>query len=835
MTPMMQQLQAAREQHPGMTILFQNGEFFELFGPDAEVGHKILGLTLTKREETPMAGFPLAKLDHHLRQMLHAGLRVAVVEQMEPPNTEGKKIIRRDVTRVVTLGTVTEEELLDPRKPNHLVALVKTRKGTLGLAWIDLTAGVFRATDVTDKQFDDEFGRLSVAECLIPDGLNEEIRPRLSSARSITSRPDWHFEAHSAHEQLRLQFGVSTFTGFGFDDQQPCLLAAGALVQYLRETVKASLNHIKQLQRHRAEAYLMLDEVTRRSLELTRTLRDNQRDGSLLSSLDRTVTSMGARALHDQLLAPLQDPVEIEARYDAVEELLNEHGLRQQLRDLLDGTSDLHRLTTKCSTARATPKDLAAMLRTLRLLPELKKKLTGRRASLLQQLEVQLDLVPDIHDLLVQAIQDDPPYSPKEGGVIREGYHAELDELRKLSRNGKEWMAQFQATEIQRTGIHSLKVGFTDVMGYYIEITNANETRVPADYLHERTLKNAKRYITPKLKEYEEKILTAQEKSQALEFELFLKVRDNTAARTDVLMQSADALAMLDVLAGLAELAASRNYVRPTLSTEPILDVVDGRHPVLDQILAQGTFTPNDTTLSVKDGMFWLVTGPNMAGKSSFLRQTALIVLLAHIGSFVPARRATIGLTDRIFTRVGASDELSRGQSTFMVEMTEAANILNNATPHSLVILDEIGRGTATYDGVSLAWAMTEYLHDAVQCRTLFATHYHELAQLENRLPRLRNYTVAVKELADEVIFLHKVLPGSAGKSYGLHVARLAGVPEAVIRRADVVLRSLEQPDAKVQSSSPMVQPPEIKPRKKVKPIIEIRPTLFGGLNEPEA
>lgn len=842
MTPMMQQLQAARDAHPGMVILFQNGEFFELFGEDAELGHRVLGLTLARREENQphMAGFPLHKLDHFLRQLLSAGHRVAVVEQMEPPNPAVKAPIRREVTRVVTLGTVTEDELLDPKRPNHLAAVWRNRAGVFGVAWADLTAGTFAAADLHANQVADELSRLNPAECLLPDADLDDLKPKLGGGpRSITLRPAWTFDPNTALDELKSHFQVGTLGGFGFNDKQPCLVAAGGLLAYLRETVKTELGHLRRLTPHRPDAFLILDEVTRRSLELTRTLRENQRDGSLLSVIDRTVTPMGARFLHDSLLAPLNTIPAIDARLGAVEELLKEHGLRGDLRGLLEATGDLHRLTTRVSTARATPKDLSAVGRTLRLLPKLKAKLTGRKAPLLNELESKLELVPDLRQLLDESLVDDPPYSPKEGGIIRDGYHAELDELKRLSRDGKDWIAKFQAAEITRSGINSLKVGFTDVMGYYIEITNANENRVPTDYIHERTLKNAKRYVTPKLKEYEEKILTAQEKSQALEFELFLRIRDQLAAQTHRLLQTADVLATVDFLGGLAELASLRNYVRPAVVDTPTLDVRDGRHPVLDQILPPGTFVPNDTRLSVDDGTFWLVTGPNMAGKSSFLRQTAVITLLAHIGSFVPAKAATIGLTDRIFTRVGASDELSRGQSTFMVEMTEAANILNNASPRGLVILDEIGRGTATYDGLSLAWAITEYLHDVPACRTLFATHYHELCSLADKLPRLRNYTVQVKELADEVIFLHKLAPGSAGKSYGLHVARLAGVPEPVLKRAAEVLANLESPKAPVaaqplksirpkpSTNGTVIDPPETA-RPKRKATKPVGPSLFG-------
>ncbi len=840
MTPMMQQFRAAKDAYPGMVVLFQNGEFYELFDEDADLVHKVLGLTLTKREEHPMAGFPLAKLDHHLRLLLAAGHRVAVAEQMEPPN-DGKKIIRREVTRVVTLGSVTEDELLDPRRPNHLAAIVRTKAGHFGLAWLDLTAGTFAATDVQEGRLAEELGRLHVAECLLSEETIETIRPHFggSGPKSITTRPGWTFDPTTALDTLRTKFQVRTLTGFGFEDGQPCLVAAGALVIYLETTLKTNLGHIPRLTRYRPESHLVLDEVTRRSLELTRTLRDNQREGSLLSRIDRTVTPMGARLLHDNLLSPLNTSATIRERLDAVEELLRDHGFRADLRELLAVTADLHRLTTRVSTARATPKDLGAILRTLRLLPKLKAKLTGRRAAVLQQLEARLELVPDIRDLLERAIVDAPPYSPKDGGLIREGHHGELDELRRLTKDGKDWIARYQAQEIARTGIGSLKVGFTDVMGYYIEITNANETRVPADYTHERTLKNAKRFITPMLKEYEERVLTAQDKAVALEFELFVLVRDGVAGKTASLLQTADVLAEVDFLAGLAELASARNYTRPEIVEEPVLHIEAGRHPVLEQLLPPGTFVPNDIALSPESGLFWLITGPNMAGKSTFIRQAALLTLLAHVGGFVPAAQATIGVTDRIFTRVGASDELGRGQSTFMVEMTEAANILNNATVRSLVILDEIGRGTSTYDGVSLAWAITEYLHDVIGARALFATHYHELARLDATLPRLRNHNVRVEELESEVIFLHRIEPGNAHKSYGIHVAKLAGVPEAVLNRANAVLATLENPlkvptRAPVERAKPKKPVATVEPPEKAKPKPRPpEPSLFG--EEPAA
>ena len=702
-----------------------------------------------------------------------------------------------------------------------------------GLAWVDLSTGFFSAADVPATRLADELSRLNAVECLYAESFATAVAQAASLhlPRSRVARPDWTFDPATALAALKAHFAVGTLTGFGFADEQPCLVAAGAAIIYLQETLKASLAHIRRLRPHRPDALLTLDEVTRRSLELTRTLRDSQRDGSLLSVLDRTVTPMGARLLHDSVLAPLTDMTAINARLDAVEELLKDHALRQSVRDHLDNCGDIQRLTTRVSTAKAGPRDLSAIARTLRKLPAVKAKLSGRRSPLLQELEKRLELCPDIREMLDKAIEDDPPHIAKDGGVIRAGFSAELDELRALTTDGKNWIARYQAQEITRTGIASLKVGYNEIDGYYLEITNANETKTPSEYKHQKTLKNAKRYYTPSLREYEEKVVTAQDKSKALELQLFLTLRDQVAAQTPRLLNTAEVLAALDLLAALAELAAARNYVRPVLVDDPLLDIRDGRHPVLDQILPAGTFVPNDATFGPDAGTFWLVTGPNMAGKSTFLRQVALITLMAHVGSFVPAKSATIGLTDRIFTRVGASDELSRGQSTFMVEMTEAANILNNATPRSLVILDEIGRGTSTYDGVSLAWAMTEHLHGAIGCRSLFATHYHELAQLATALPRLRNYNVLVRELADEIIFLHKIAPGSAERSYGIHVARLAGVPDAVLTRATAVLESLEKQHELPVPAAPngkVVLPPEAPRRKpKLKPQVN-NPSLFG-------
>jgi DNA mismatch repair protein MutS len=792
---MMQQYRDARERHPGMLLLFRMGDFFELFESDAEVAAKLLGLTLTSRDKTiPMAGFPHHQLDHYLRRLLVAGLRVAICDQVEDPAL-AKGLVKREVTRIVTPGTLVEEDLLDPRQANHLASIVFSG-AQIGLAWLEITSGDFQAADVTLQQLPDELSRLSPSECLCPEGtataLSNHLGQCTASRMLVTTRPDWTFDRTTASECLQRHFAVSTLAGFGFEDGQPCLQAAGALLHYIQETIKSSLSHVNRLRAFRKDNFLFLDEVTRRGLELTRTLRDGSRDGSLLGVIDRTVTAMGARLLQKWLLSPLCDLTEIEGRLDAVAELKDEHRLRMELRELLAEAADLQRLTTRASTSRATPRDLGGIARTLRLLPRLKAKVTARRAGLLRELENRLELVPDLRDALDAALVDEPPNHAREGGLIRQGYDPVLDELRDIARGGKEWIANFQAQEMTRTAIPSLKVGFNQVAGYYIEITHVHAAKVPADYKRIGTLKNAERYTTPELKEHEEKVLTAEEKSREREYEMFLALRDRVADQSPRLMQTADVLATLDVIVSLAELAAMRSYCRPLLTNAPVLEIKDGRHPVLDEVLPPGTFVPNDTELGPEAGRMYLITGPNMAGKSTYIRQVALLSLLAQAGSFVPAASATIGIVDRIFSRIGASDDLSRGQSTFMVEMTETANILNNATDRSLVILDEIGRGTSTYDGVSLAWAITEYLHDNCGCRALFATHYHELAQLAEKLPSLRNFNVLVREQEDEIVFLHKIASGCADRSYGIHVARLAGIPSDVLARAGEVLEELE-------------------------------------------
>ena len=795
-TPMMRQYLEAKNSHPGMLLLFRMGDFYELFNDDAKTASRILGLTLTSRDKTvPMAGFPHHALDHHLPKLLRAGLKVAICDQVEDPAL-AKGLVRREVTRVVTPGTLTEEDLLDPKVNNHLACVCPLGRGRWGLSWVELSTGQFHAANLSEPETLDLLGLLGPAEILYFEERKEPGPPLHLESRfpeaALTARPDWTFDLGECKARLFSHFGVSTLAGFGFDDHEESLRAAGALLGYLKDTLKASPGHLRWLRPYSRSRILALDEVTRRSLELTRTLRDGNRQGSLLHAIDRTATSMGARLLGEWLLSPLAEAGGIQERLDAVEVFQKDFRLRQELRGQLSQVFDLQRLASRTATLRAGPRDLGAIGKTLEVLPRVRQLMESCRGPLLPRLASAIDLMPALRGRLQSALADSLPISPKEGGIFRPGFDPALDELRQLAASGQDWITRFQAEEIARTGINSLKVGFNQVFGYYIEITHAHSSRVPDNYHRKQTLKNAERYITPELKEQEDKVLQAQDRLEKREYELFAQLREETAACAGALLQTAEALAAVDVLCGLGELASERGWCKPTLSQEPALEISEGKHPVLEQSMPAGTFVPNSASMGPDAGMVLLITGPNMGGKSVYIRQVALITLLAHAGSFVPARQAVLGLTDRIFTRVGASDELGRAQSTFMVEMTEAANILNNATHRSLVILDEIGRGTSTYDGVSLAWAISEFLHDHIGCRTLFATHYHELAQLADSLARFRNYQVRVRETQSGILFLHRIEPGSADQSYGIHVAQRAGVPVPVLERARHILHDLE-------------------------------------------
>ncbi len=891
-TPAMQRYLEVKAQHPQAILLFRMGDFYELFYEDAVTASKAVGLTLTSRDKgstnpIPMAGFPYHQLDAYLQKLVRAGFRAAICEQMEDPKL-AKGLVKRDVTRIVTPGTLTEDSLLDPRESNFLACVFPTKEAC-GLAWLEVSTGRFFTTDLAHEAVLDEIARIHPAECLVPEQAKQSaIVQELTrtSGLFLSERPAWSFAADQCLRLLLEQFQTKTLAGFDIDEQTPGVIAAGALLDYVRETQKSSLGHITRLEPYRRGTSLLIDEATRRSLELTQTLRNGTRDGSLLSVIDETVTPMGARLLAEWLSNPLTEPFKIERRLDAVEELHDDSMFCRDLRDQLREGYDLQRLTARVATGRCSPRDLSCLARTLALLPKLKAKLSGRKAALLADLEGRLDLCPEIRSDIEAALVDEPPLLTTDGGMMRDGYHAQLDEWRDLARGGKDWIAKYQSQEIERTGIPNLKVGFNRVFGYYLECTAAQAEKVPIDYIRKQTLKNQERFITPQLKEYEEKVLRAEGQAVQLEQELFTALRERVAAQSPRLRENAEVLAEIDVLTGLATLAISAGYCRPEITLDPILDIREGRHPVLDRLKPTGEFVPNDvrigastrTTIGIgtatpvpsppspgervrvrgpsvenapnlkaassnaesvdagvhalespphpnplppkaggegtggkasltaadisdsqpstidpqPSGLIQLITGPNMAGKSTYIRQAALLTIMAQMGSFVPAKSARIGIADRIFARVGASDELGKGQSTFMVEMTETARILNAATKQSLVILDEIGRGTSTYDGISLAWSITEYLHDVIGCRTLFATHYHELTQLAETLKQCVNWNVAVKEEADDVIFLHKIVPGSADKSYGIHVAQLAGVPRSVLDRAKVILQILE-------------------------------------------
>jgi DNA mismatch repair protein MutS len=870
---MMQQYHEAKAAAGEALLLFRMGDFYELFFDDAKTAARLLGLSLTSRDKgenpVPMAGFPHHQLDAYLAKIIAAGQRAAICDQVEDPK-QAKGLVKREVTRIVTPGTLTDDALLDPAASNFLAAIAQpaaraassSTESLAGLAWIDVSTGRFFAAALTANELADQLARIRPAELLVGDNGDPQSADWTAGA-SVTRRGAWSFGHTAAVAALAKHFGTRSLDGFGFNaepasNDAAALRAAGAILDYLAETQKSSLAHVDRLLTYSTSERLSIDSATRRSLELTETIRNGSRAGSLLGVIDRTVTSLGARMLADWLAAPLTDVAAIDARLDAVVELVGDAALTAQLRDALRQIYDVQRLLARVTTGRASPRDLAFVGRTLAILPAVKAKLTGRTSSLLRKIEMRLDLCADVRGPLEQALVDDCPLVARDGGFIRSGYRADLDLLRELSAGGKQWMAEYQAAECQRTGIPNIKVGFNSVFGYYLEVTHTHREKIPADYIRKQTLKNAERYITPELKEYEEKVLTAEERSKEIEYDVFVELRELVSAAAGRLQATADALAEIDVLASLAELARSRNYVRPTITDEPILDVEAGRHPVLDVTEPEGTFVPNgiqccakgeqlriaDCGLRIDEnspqsairnpkspGSVLLITGPNMAGKSTYIRQAALLTLMAQMGSFIPAKRATVGVADRIFARVGASDELSRGQSTFMVEMIETARILNTATPRSLVILDEIGRGTSTYDGLSLAWSIVEHIHDSLGCRTLFATHYHELTDLEEQLPGVRNLNVAVKEWQDQVVFLHQIVPGAADKSYGIHVAQLAGVPRSVNDRAREVLAWLEaqhrntESPASVFASSPKSNGQAAAPHWQL--------TLFGGEEHP--
>jgi DNA mismatch repair protein MutS len=828
-TPAMNQYKRLKAQYPDAILFFRMGDFYEMFYDDARIASKVLGLALTSRSKgehaIPMAGVPFHAVDTYLAKMIRAGHRVAICEQMEDPAV-AKGLVKRDVVRLVTPGTLTDDALLED-KENNFLAAIHLDGPRAGLAWVDLSTGGFWVRDLDRDAVLDELTRLRPRECLLPEGYAETAPDLLRGIREasgalVSERSMFAFDRDEAERVLKAHFGTDSLDGFGVADLAQGLGAAGAILDYLEETQRTSLGHIRRIERVRPGRWLHLDDTTQRSLELVETLRERRREHSLLWVLDRTATAMGGRLLRQWINYPLAQAGPIRERLEAVGELVARHDLRAELAGLLSDMADIERIVGRTATGRAGPRDMLALGRTLAALPAVKARLVGRMSDLLARTEAEIDLLGDVREVLERGIADDAPLTIRDGGVIRAGYSEELDRLRDVGSSGARWLAEFQAREVQRTGIPTLKVGYNKVFGYYIEVTRANQGRVPLDYVRKQTIKNAERYITPQLKEHEVEVLSAEEKAKALEARLFEEVRARVAAEIPRLQKTAEAIARLDVLHALARVASDRGYVKPDIADEPVLDIHEGRHPVLELVLGS-EFVPNDVALGGEGPRVAIITGPNMAGKSTYIRQVALLVLMAHMGSWLPARRATVGLADRIFTRVGAADELARGRSTFMVEMTETANILNNATGRSLVILDEVGRGTSTFDGVALAWAITEHVAAKVRCRTLFATHYHELTELADVLEGVANFNVAVREWQDQVVFLHKIVAGGTDKSYGVHVARLAGVPREVVDRAREILADLEAAHVDA-SGQPRIAPPTPRPKGG-----EVQLALFEG------
>ncbi len=809
-TPLMQQYREIKNQHPGAILFFRMGDFYEMFYDDAELGARVLGLTLTSRNnggaaDVPLAGVPVKAGHEYLRRLVQHGYRVAICEQVEDAKL-AKGVVRRQVVETVTPGAAFSDELLDGDRHNYLCALFE-QAGVVGIAAADLSIGTFRLISCGAGEVEGVIARLSPREVLvarIAPVAGEHHTLRVGDAL-VTEREPWEFDAAIAREELVRRFHVATLEGLGITvEHEAAVGAAGALLRYLGELQPGGVPHLMRPTVESTAVVMPLDEMTRRNLELIESLRGGseamngqaarERDGTLLGVLDRTLTPMGARKLREWLLAPLLDRAQIDARLDAVGSLKERAEAQRALSEALDGVRDVERLAAKAAAGRATPRDLGGLRESLMRLPNVDSVLrTVDPAGMLRSIIDAWDGCSDVADKIARHLVDRPPLliGGGEGDTIRSGLDNGLDQLRGLRDGGRDAIAQIQAEERVRTGIASLKVGYNKVFGYYIEVTNANKHLIPADYQRRQTLTGAERYVTPALKEYEERVLTATERIEARERELFEELRRSVGDEIARLQAVATQIAVLDVFLAFATVASREGYVRPQLTDGFDLSIVGGRHPVVERMMARDAFIPNDVCLT-PDARMIILTGPNMAGKSTILRQVGLIVLLAQIGSFVPASRATIGIVDRVFTRVGASDNLVRGQSTFMVEMAETSAILHSATSRSLVLLDEIGRGTSTYDGVSIAWAVSEHVHEKIGCKTIFATHYHELTQLAAELGALRNYNVAVREVGDEILFLHRLQPGPADRSYGIDVGRLAGLPEVVIRRARAVLGLLE-------------------------------------------
>ena len=832
LTPMMQQYMETKKQYPDCILFYRLGDFYEMFFEDAVTVSRELEIVLTGKncgleERAPMCGVPYHAVESYLNRLVSKGYKVAICEQVEDPK-QAKGIVKREVVRIVTPGTNLNVQALDETKNNYIMCIVYIAD-RYGLSVADVSTGDYFVTELdSGKKLLDEIAKFSPSEIICNEpfymsGMDlEDLKERLGIA--IYSLDAWYFDDAMCERVLKEHFQVGTLEGLGLGDYNCGVIAAGALMQYLYETQKTSLSHLTHITGYTTGKYMLLDSSTRRNLELCETLREKQKRGSLLWVLDKTRTAMGARTLRSYVEQPLIEQDAIVARLDAVEELKDNAIAREEIREYLSPVYDLERLISRITYQSANPRDLTAFKCSLQMLPHIRYILEEMQSGLLRNLHEELDPLQDLYKLVETAIVEEPPLAMKEGGIIRDGYNEEVDRLRSAKTEGKTWLAELESEEREKTGIKNLKIKYNKVFGYYLEVTNSYKDLVPDYYTRKQTLANAERYIIPRLKELEDTILGAEDKLYALEYELYCQVRDTIGAEVLRIQKTAKAIAKLDVFASFAFVAERNHYVRPKINEKGVINIKNGRHPVVEQMIPNDMFIANDTLLDDKKNRVSIITGPNMAGKSTYMRQTALIVLLAQIGSFVPAECANIGIVDRIFTRVGASDDLASGQSTFMVEMTEVANILRNATDKSLLILDEIGRGTSTFDGLSIAWAVVEHISNKklLGAKTLFATHYHELTELEGKIDSVNNYCIAVKEKGDDIVFLRKIVKGGADKSYGIQVAKLAGVPESVIARAKEIVGELSDADITTRVRDLTVQNQETKKKQKTKRYDEV-------------
>ncbi|MGN8847951.1 DNA mismatch repair protein MutS [Bariatricus sp. HCP28S3_C2] len=846
MTPMMQQYLQTKEEYPDCILFYRLGDFYEMFFDDAITASKELEITLTGKncgleERAPMCGVPYHAVDSYLNRLVSKGYKVAICEQMEDPKL-AKGIVKRDVIRIVTPGTNLDMQALDETKNNYIMSIVYIAD-RFGLSVADVTTGEYMVTEIESSgKMMDELTKFMPSEIICNEafymsGMNlDDLKNRLGI--TIYSLDAWYFDDALCRKTLMEHFQVKSLQGLGLEDYDCGMIAAGALLKYLEETQKNSLSHLSRLTTYTTGNYMVLDSSTRRNLELVETLREKQKRGSLLWVLDKTKTAMGARTLRKYVEQPLIDKASIKKRQDAIEELKNNAICREEIREYLGPVYDLERLVGKITYQSANPRDLIAFQSSLSMLPPIKCILEDMQSELLKEIYGEMDTLEELCTLVKEAIMEDPPLAMKEGGIIREGYNEEVDRLRRAKSDGKGWLAELEAKEREKTGIKNLRIRYNKVFGYYLEVTNSFKNLVPDYYVRKQTLANAERYIIPELKELEDTILGAEDRLCALEYELYCEVRNKIAGEILRIQTTAKAIAKLDVIASLALVAERNNYVRPKINEKGVIDIKDGRHPVVEKMIPNDMFICNDTYLDDKKNRISIITGPNMAGKSTYMRQTALIVLMAQIGSFVPASSANIGLVDRIFTRVGASDDLASGQSTFMVEMNEVANILRNATSKSLLILDEIGRGTSTFDGLSIAWAVVEHISNSklLGAKTLFATHYHELTELEGKIDNVNNYCIAVKEKGDDIVFLRKIVKGGADKSYGIQVAKLAGVPDSVINRAKEIVEELVNADitARVKEIAVQGENQKKKPQKKLDEVDLAQFSLFDTVKDDD-